>query len=82
MTGPEKDLSFRAFEHEAWERVVSVYHTGFGELTAQTIEPLLDASDVGEGAQVLDVASGPGYVAAAAAARGARVIGVDFRMRW
>ena len=78
MTGPEKDLSFRAFEHEAWERVVSVYHTGFGELTSQTIEPLLDAADVREGAQVLDVACGPGYVAAATAARGAHVIGVDF----
>ena len=78
MTGPEKDLSFRAFEHEAWERVVSVYHTGFGELTSQTIEPLLDAAEVTEGVQVLDVASGPGYMAAAAAARGAHVIGVDF----
>ena len=78
MTDPKKDLSFRAFEHEAWERVVAVYDAGFGELTPQTIEPLLDAAEVRRGVEVLDVASGPGYVAAAAAARGALVIGVDF----
>jgi ubiquinone/menaquinone biosynthesis C-methylase UbiE len=40
--------------------------------------PFLDAVDLRNGARMLDVASGPGYVAAAAAARGARVVGVDF----
>jgi len=39
---------------------------------------MLDAVGVGEGDRLLDVASGPGYVAAAAAARGATVTGVDF----
>ena len=41
------------------------------------IEPLLDAADVGRGARVLDVASGPGFVSAAAAERGASVVGLD-----
>src|SRR5207248_2595421 len=39
---------------------------------------LLDAARVAKGARVLDVACGPGYAAAAAAARGAIATGVDF----
>jgi len=42
------------------------------------MEPLLDATDVTSDSTVLDVASGPGYGAAAAAARGATPIGIDF----
>ncbi len=41
------------------------------------MEPLLDAAGVHDGSRVLDVASGPGHVAAAAAERGAEVVGVD-----
>jgi SAM-dependent methyltransferase len=41
------------------------------------IEPILDAAEVGPGLRVLDVGSGPGYVAAAAADRDATVVGVD-----
>jgi SAM-dependent methyltransferase len=37
----------------------------------------LDAVELRQGSRLLDVASGPGYVAAAAAARGAKVVGVD-----
>lgn len=70
--------AFRAFEHEGWERIPDSYHRAFASLTAQFIEPLLDAARVAKGARVLDVATGPGYVAAAAAARGAKVTGVDF----
>jgi SAM-dependent methyltransferase len=40
--------------------------------------PLLDAAGAAPGTRLLDVACGPGYVAAAAARRGASVIGVDF----
>jgi SAM-dependent methyltransferase len=39
---------------------------------------LLDAAGVRAGTRALDVATGPGYVAAAARARGADVIGLDF----
>lgn len=69
---------FRAFERAGWEAVPSRYDDAFAHLTTQAAGPLLDAAGVVEGMDVLDVATGPGYVAAAAAARGARVVGVDF----
>ena len=72
--------SFREFEHSGWQAIPRQYHEAFGELTTQSIEPLLNAAIVEKGANVLDIASGPGYVAAAAARRGATVIGVDFSM--
>ena len=50
----------------------------YPSVTAKAGEPLLDAAGVGEGTLVLDVACGPGLVAAAAAARGALVTGLDF----
>jgi len=72
---PEK---FRGFEHAGWEDIPSDYHQAFGELTTQAITPLLDAVKVKKGSSFLDIACGPGYVAAAAAKRGATVLGVDF----
>jgi SAM-dependent methyltransferase len=53
------------------------YHRFFGAITTRVIEQLLDAAEVDRGRRVLDVASGPGYVAAACAVRGADVVGVD-----
>ena len=70
--------AFREFEHSGWQGIPRQYHQAFGELTIQSIEPLLDAAGVKAGTRVIDIASGPGYVAAAAARRGATVIGVDF----
>jgi ubiquinone/menaquinone biosynthesis C-methylase UbiE len=70
--------SFRQFEQSGWQNIPRQYHQAFGELTAQSIEPLLDAAGVKKGTKVIDIATGPGYVAAAAARRGATVIGVDF----
>jgi cyclopropane fatty-acyl-phospholipid synthase-like methyltransferase len=71
--------SFRQFEHSGWQGIPQQYHEAFGELTTQSIEPLLDAAaGVKAGTKVIDIATGPGYVAAAAARRGATVIGVDF----
>lgn len=72
------DPSFREFERNGWESIPQQYHQAFGELTVQTIEPLLDAAGVDGDTSVVDIATGPGYVAAAAAKRGATVIGVDF----
>jgi SAM-dependent methyltransferase len=69
--------AFNAFEAAGWERQVAGYDAFFGAITTRLVGPLLDAAEVGDGARVLDVASGPGYVAAEAAARGASVIGVD-----
>jgi len=70
--------SFRDFEHAGWESVVAEYDNAFGRLTTQAIEPLLDSVGAGHGTRLLDIATGPGYVAAAAAKRGAVVTGVDF----
>lgn len=69
---------FRSFEHSGWENIPDSYHQAFGQLTAQTIDTLLDAARVKKGVKFLDIATGPGYVAAAAFKRGATVLGVDF----
>jgi ubiquinone/menaquinone biosynthesis C-methylase UbiE len=71
-------VNFREFEHAGWEKLPQRYHDAFSALTTQTIEPLLDAVAAKKETKLLDVATGPGYVAAAAAARGADVVGVDF----
>ena len=73
MTG-----AFHAFEQAGWQRAAAHYPSTFGALTQLAAQPLLDAAHVSAGTRMLDVASGPGYVAAAAAARGARVVGIDF----
>src|SRR5215475_8359821 len=69
---------FRSFEHAGWEGIPAGYHEAFGNLTTQAIEPLLDTVRLKKGMSLLDIASGPGYVGAAAAKRGATVLGVDF----
>ncbi len=69
---------FRSFEQSGWENIPDSYHQAFGQLTTQTINALLDAARVKKGVKFLDIATGPGYVAAAAAKRGATVLGVDF----
>jgi ubiquinone/menaquinone biosynthesis C-methylase UbiE len=78
MTKPPVDAdAFNAFEAAGWEAQVDGYEDFFGPITTRLVGPLLDAAEVDRGARVLDVASGPGHVAAAAAERGAIVIGVD-----
>jgi protein-L-isoaspartate O-methyltransferase len=64
-TGRVTADAFDAFEREGWRRGrASPYHRGLGPLTSQAVGALLDAASVGDGAAVLDVASGPGYAAA------------------
>lgn len=72
--------SFSAFEKDAWENPVLAdkYDQHLSALTRQSIASLLDAARVGPGCRVLDVASGAGYVADAAARRGAIATGIDF----
>ena len=53
------------------------YARFFGPITGRLADPLLDAAGVRPGTRVLDVASGPGCLAARAARRGATVVGVD-----
>src|SRR4051812_19028852 len=70
--------AFRRFEEQGWQEVASRYHAGFAAITMQSVDALLDAARVTSGIRVLDVACGPGYAAAAAAARGAVPTGIDF----
>ena len=74
------DQSFREFEQAGWEdsSVITKYHEHLSGVTTQSIDALLDAAGVRTGSRVLDVATGAGYVAGAAAQRGADVIGIDF----
>jgi SAM-dependent methyltransferase len=70
--------AFRQFEHHGWQEIASRYHDGFAAVTTQSAKALLDAAQVNQGSRLLDVACGPGYVAAAAHARGAIATGIDF----
>jgi SAM-dependent methyltransferase len=74
----EDARAFKEFEQDGWQRTAQGYHDYLGKLTRQTVAPLLDAAGAEPGARLLDVASGPGYVAAAAAERGAEALGLDF----
>lgn len=74
--------AFRAFERAAHDRVADGYHEFFEPVTRGSIAALLDAAGVRAGSRVLDVATGPGAVAATAAARGAQsVVGADLSPR-
>jgi SAM-dependent methyltransferase len=80
MTNDEVSIdiaAFDRFEASAWEERVDGYAGFFGAITGRLIEPLLELAEVDPGTRLLDVATGPGYVAAEAARRGATVTGVD-----
>ncbi len=70
--------AFHQFEHDGWEQASDDYHRYFGSLTSQTIGPLLDAVSTEPKTNLLDIASGPGYVSAEAQRRGWTPLGVDF----
>ncbi len=71
--------AFEAFEEAGWTtKEAAAYDALAGRVTARVAEPLLDAVEAGTGTRLLDVATGPGYVAARAAERGAEPVGVDF----
>lgn len=69
--------AFRDFERAAHGRKASSYHDLFSAVTGRAVAPLLDAVKVRARTRLLDVASGPGHLAAEAAQRGANVTGVD-----
>ena len=70
--------AFSQFEYDGWQRVADRYETAWGGLTKLFVPQLLEATRVARGSRVLDVACGPGYVAAGAHALGASCTGVDF----
>jgi len=74
---PDDPDAFDAFEAAGWEERADAYERFFRGITGRVVAPLLAAASIGDGARVLDVATGPGWVAAHAAQRGASVVGVD-----
>jgi ubiquinone/menaquinone biosynthesis C-methylase UbiE len=70
--------AFAAFEQQGWEVVSHDYAYWFMPLTRQSVETLLDAACTEPPCRLLDVATGPGVVAAGAIARGVDTIGIDF----
>ena len=71
--------AFDAFEAAGWAgKDVSAYDTLAGRVTSRLADPLLDAVGARSGVRLLDVATGPGYLAERAAERGADVVALDF----
>jgi SAM-dependent methyltransferase len=68
--------AFADFERAGWERAAARYEECWTD-TALFVEALIDAAAVHSGSRLLDVACGPGLVSEAAAARGARPVGLD-----
>ena len=74
----EQELdAFGAWERAAWEERAAPYAASLGDLTRGSVPALLDAAGAAAGARVLDVGTGPGFVALAAAARGAAAAAAD-----
>ena len=68
---------FEAFEAAGWERQAAGYAAFFRSVTTAAVGALLDAAGVRRGTRLLDVGTGPGFVAGAAAERGADATGID-----
>jgi ubiquinone/menaquinone biosynthesis C-methylase UbiE len=74
------DIDVRAFDRyevAGWELVASRYQRTWSPITSQAVSALLDEADVQAGMRVLDIGTGGGDGAAAAAERGADATGVD-----
>jgi len=69
--------AFRTFERHAHDRIAESYADFLAPITSHAIGPLLDVAGVRKGSRVLDVACGPGLLAAEAAARHPTVVAVD-----
>ena len=67
----------RAFERRGHDALATSYQAFFAAVTALATNPLLDAVRLHPGTRLLDVATGPGALAAEAASRGARPVGID-----
>jgi SAM-dependent methyltransferase len=67
----------RAFERQGHDALATSYHKFFSAVTALATSPLLDAVHLRLGTRLLDVATGPGVLAAEAASQGARPVGID-----
>jgi SAM-dependent methyltransferase len=71
----------RTFERKGHDALATSYHAFFAAVTALATDALFESVHLRPGTRLLDVASGPGALAAEAANRGARSIGVDLSPR-
>lgn len=74
---PEDAERFRTYERQRHDNLAKTYHDFFTPITALAIKPLLDAVRLQTGIDLLDVATGPGSLAAEGSRLGARTVGVD-----
>ena len=72
---------FSELEHRNWQKAVHAYHKGWGSLTCQCIPDLLAGLRCDKSCRLVDVATGPGFVAEEAAKTGADVVAVDFAQK-
>ncbi|SNT50122.1 Methyltransferase domain-containing protein [Actinomadura meyerae] len=70
-------MDFDLYERELWAGRAPAYERGFARFTRYLAGPLLDAAGVGAGTRLLEVGTGPGFVALEAVRRGAEVSAVD-----
>jgi ubiquinone/menaquinone biosynthesis C-methylase UbiE len=70
--------TFKEQELAGWDAKANAYDDYAGRITTQIVKPLLDAAGVKTKTALLDIACGPGYLAGAAAERGANAVGIDF----
>ena len=72
-------LTFKDLEHDGWTARAHAYDDWLAPVTRQAIDPILDAlGGEFDGRSLLDICTGTGHLAGAAAARGAVAEGVDF----
>lgn len=74
----ETMATFAEIERDGWNERAGVYEDTTAQATTQAIPTLLNAVQPRYGSLVLDICSGPGFAAGAAAAIGCDVTGVDF----
>jgi ubiquinone/menaquinone biosynthesis C-methylase UbiE len=73
----QQSQEFKEFERVGWSKQAEHYDSLVGEMTRQAVDSLLAAVNARPSAKLLDVASGPGYVAAEGARRGLDATGAD-----
>ena len=77
VLSPEDAERFRSFERQRHDDLAKTYRAFFTPITALAIRPLFDAIRLEGGIDLLDVATGPGSLAAEAHRLGAKTVGVD-----
>jgi len=68
------------YERDTWNRCADSYVETWASFTKETVPLLVEAAEIGPGARILEIGSGPGHAADLLAKTGASVTGVDFSL--